>query len=264
MGGSALCLGLTGVALFAVPPAARSVPLDRLGTRFAESIRVGRGRHRPAVPVAPSRLAGLAGRARSSLPRFVVGVATGAVVVALTGPRLGLPLGALAGWGAGRWARRLRPPSERNPDELPGLLDLLAVCLRAGLPPVSALDVVARALPGPLSTDLLAVAGLHTLGAGPAAWNDLRDDPVLGPVARAAIRSGESGSALAVAFERLAAEQRASTELDAQARARRAGVLAMVPLGLCFLPAFVCLGVVPVVVGLARQILGGTGPALSG
>jgi hypothetical protein len=25
-------------------------------------------------------------------------------------------------------------------------------------------------------------------------------------------------------------------------------------LGLCFLPAFVCLGVVPVIVGLARQI----------
>ena len=36
----------------------------------------------------------------------------------------------------------------------------------------------------------------------------------------------------------------------------RAGVLVSGPLGLCFLPAFVCLGIVPVVVGLARDVLG--------
>jgi hypothetical protein len=31
-------------------------------------------------------------------------------------------------------------------------------------------------------------------------------------------------------------------------------VLITAPLGLCFLPAFVCLGIVPVVVGLAGQL----------
>jgi pilus assembly protein TadC len=36
--------------------------------------------------------------------------------------------------------------------------------------------------------------------------------------------------------------------------AQRAGVLITVPLGLCFLPAFVCLGIVPVIAGLAKQI----------
>jgi hypothetical protein len=30
----------------------------------------------------------------------------------------------------------------------------------------------------------------------------------------------------------------------------------MAPLGLCFLPAFVCLGVVPVVVGIAKGVFG--------
>jgi len=39
------------------------------------------------------------------------------------------------------------------------------------------------------------------------------------------------------------------------AAARKVGVLAVAPLGLCFLPAFVCLGIVPVVVGLASQVL---------
>ena len=43
----------------------------------------------------------------------------------------------------------------------------------------------------------------------------------------------------------------------AVAAAERAGVLIAGPLGLCFLPAFVCLGIVPVVAGLAGDIFGG-------
>ncbi len=39
------------------------------------------------------------------------------------------------------------------------------------------------------------------------------------------------------------------------AAAERAGVLIAGPLGLCFLPAFVCLGIVPVVAGLAGDVL---------
>ncbi|MCU1692975.1 MAG: hypothetical protein JWM64_2066, partial [Frankiales bacterium] len=57
------------------------------------------------------------------------------------------------------------------------------------------------------------------------------------------------------AVARLAAEARASATARAEQRARRAGVLAVAPLGLCFLPAFVLLGVVPVVVGLAGPLL---------
>jgi pilus assembly protein TadC len=41
----------------------------------------------------------------------------------------------------------------------------------------------------------------------------------------------------------------------ATAAAERAGVLIAGPLGLCFLPAFVCLGIVPVVAGLAGDVL---------
>jgi pilus assembly protein TadC len=41
----------------------------------------------------------------------------------------------------------------------------------------------------------------------------------------------------------------------AEARAQRAGVLIAAPLGLCFLPAFLVLGVVPVVIGLAGEVL---------
>jgi hypothetical protein len=38
--------------------------------------------------------------------------------------------------------------------------------------------------------------------------------------------------------------------------ARAVAVRAAAPLGLCFLPAFVLLGVVPTVLGLARGVLG--------
>jgi pilus assembly protein TadC len=41
------------------------------------------------------------------------------------------------------------------------------------------------------------------------------------------------------------------------AAAERAGVLIAGPLWLCFLPAFVCLGIVPVIAGLAGDIFGG-------
>lgn len=43
----------------------------------------------------------------------------------------------------------------------------------------------------------------------------------------------------------------------ADAAAGRAGVLIAGPLGLCFLPAFVCSRIVPVVAGLAGEVLGG-------
>ena len=42
----------------------------------------------------------------------------------------------------------------------------------------------------------------------------------------------------------------------ARRAAERAGVAISGPLGLCFLPAFICLGIVPVVVGLASSVLG--------
>ncbi len=41
----------------------------------------------------------------------------------------------------------------------------------------------------------------------------------------------------------------------ADARAQRASVLIAGPLGLCYLPAFVCLGIVPIVAGLAGDVL---------
>jgi pilus assembly protein TadC len=83
----------------------------------------------------------------------------------------------------------------------------------------------------------------------------LTNDADLAPVARAVARSAESGSRLAAAFDRLAADRRAALASGGLSRARSAGVIAMAPLGLCFLPAFVCLGIVPIVLSLFGTVL---------
>jgi hypothetical protein len=57
----------------------------------------------------------------------------------------------------------------------------------------------------------------------------------------------------------LGADARADWARTATARARRAAVLVTAPMGLCFLPAFVTVGVLPVVIGLAGGVLGGGG-----
>jgi hypothetical protein len=65
-------------------------------------------------------------------------------------------------------------------------------------------------------------------------------------------RAATTGVPPVAAVTRLAGEYRAAGAREAAARARRASVLATAPLGLCFLPAFLAVGVVPVVIGLAE------------
>ena len=53
---------------------------------------------------------------------------------------------------------------------------------------------------------------------------------------------------------RLAEELRERTRADVEARARSVSTRAAAPLGVCFLPAFVLLGIVPLVAGLVAQL----------
>jgi pilus assembly protein TadC len=70
------------------------------------------------------------------------------------------------------------------------------------------------------------------------------------------VRAGESGSAVVPALQRLAADLRSAGRSDLEAAVQRAGVWVLAPLGLCFLPAFLCLGVVPLVLGIAGDVFG--------
>jgi pilus assembly protein TadC len=184
----------------------------------------------------------------------------GVAAWALVGGPLGLALAAAAVVAGPRLLARLQPG---DPDEaevaaaLPLVLDLLAACLSGGAPPVEAVAAVAAAFPGPCGQRLLRVASALRLGSPPAeAWAALgsgRD--AAGAAARALTRAAEGGAPVAAAVARVAADARRRQEAETSRRAARAGVLAVLPLGTCFLPAFVLLGVVPAVVGLAAPLL---------
>ncbi|WP_435850479.1 type II secretion system F family protein [Streptomyces uncialis] len=175
----------------------------------------------------------------------------------------GLVAGVLAGAGAW-WAGRRVGPVVEGPDltrvagELPLAADLLGACVAAGAEPVSAARAVGDALGGPVGVCLARGAAEVRLGAGPdEAWRELAALPDGAELARLLERAGDSGAPASAPVARYAARARARWSRAATARARRAGVLVTAPVGLCFLPAFVVVGVLPVVVGLAGRLLAG-------
>ncbi|MEP6760860.1 MAG: type II secretion system F family protein [Sporichthyaceae bacterium] len=157
-----------------------------------------------------------------------------------------------------RGAAATRRQAEAVAAELPSAADLLATCLSSGAPPVDALQTVAEATLGPLADRLRRVAGSLRLGAKAAdAWGPIsRSDP-LAPLARALVRSDTTGAPIADTLIAVADDQRRVARWTAEAAARRAGVLAVGPLAVCFLPAFVLIGVVPVIVAVAGDVLDG-------
>ena len=144
------------------------------------------------------------------------------------------------------------PHDKKKPDgpfERAAAWDLLAACLKAGLPVPTAIQAVEM-------KELSQVAELLKLGADPVtAWTSALDQPATALLARAARRTARSGAALARQTAELAERTRSEACDDAEAKAQKAAVAVAAPLALCFLPAFLCLGVAPVVLGLAGQFL---------
>ena len=94
---------------------------------------------------------------------------------------------------------------------------------------------------------------MEGLGADPVdVWRGLALDPALGPLGRALGRAHDSGTPVAEVVAQLAEQLAAHGRAAVEDRARRVGVRAAVPLGLCLLPSFVVLGIVP----LAATLLG--------
>jgi Flp pilus assembly protein TadB len=188
----------------------------------------------------------------------VCGASVGVVVGGRAGLAAGAAVVAVLWWALPRMAAasaeaRLR----REAAGLPAAADLLAAALRAGAPPGQAADVVGVAVAGPVGGRLVRVGHALRLGDAPAqGWAHVADLPGGERVARAAVRSADSGAALAIALTRLADELRAARAAAADAAARRAGVLVVLPLGMCFLPAFLLAGVVPVVIAVLDGVLG--------
>lgn len=202
-----------------------------------------------------------------------VGVLTGSVLGALTG-LLGLGL-AFAGR---RWTAALvhraevesaRPstraanaeseteksasPAGAAPVDTALVLELLAAQLRAGLAPLAALGTLAEALN---SRALHTVCQRLQMGSGwGSAWSgsaagtfgELRD--ALAP----AYTGGAPSTALLLS---LADAHRLNERRAAERAAGKLSVALVVPLGLCSLPAFICLGIMPILISLLPTLTG--------
>lgn len=246
--GMVLCLAVAAGCLV-------SGVLERFGARAARrriAVLLGTG----AVPRAPLWRSW----AREALAGWAGPVGALAAGWVLVGGVAGAAVGGLAAFGVRRWCTRARPAA--GPDlkeaerQLPFAADLLAACLAAGAGPVEAAEVVGESLGGPFGERLARAGAELRLGGEPGAgWGRLAEIPGARALAECLERAARTGAPAAEPVSRLASALRADRARRAGVRAQRAAVLVTAPVGLCFLPAFLAIGVAPVVIGMASGLL---------
>lgn len=187
--------------------------------------------------------------------------AIGVVLALVVGGVLGIAVGVAVGLAGPRVLSRLesrhqRQRRERLERQAPAVADLMASCLAAGATPRDAVAAVARAVGEPVATPLMRLCAALDLGADPvSAWRALMVDPSLQPLARAGARAAQTGAPLAALLVAVADDQRDEARSRAEAAARAAGVRSVAPLVACFLPAFILIGIIPIVASLALPYL---------
>jgi len=134
-------------------------------------------------------------------------------------------------------------------------MDLLALVTTSGRGVLEAMERVAAVTPSAVRTDLATVVAAQGWGLSPRdAWALV--DPGWAPAAMALALASTAGVAPSTILVRGAADVRSAHAEALDLAAARLGVRLVLPLGLAFLPAFVLLTVVPLVVALASQLLG--------
>lgn len=198
-------------------------------------------------------------RSLPSLPTLVTVLVPAACLVVL-GPTAGVlaavpatPIARAAAQGAVTSAARRR--RELAQAQLPAALDLLVAVLASGRPAGVAFDVVSEVTPPPLGPDLAHVGSrVRTAPDVAVVWSTLATHAVLGPVARAFRRAEQTGTPVAGVVAAAAEEVRRDRMAVAREKARAVGVRTAAPLGLCFLPAFFLVGIVPTLIGVGSEL----------
>lgn len=239
-----------------------------LGAALLAALAVGLGllpggragaRARPGAPPGPGRSRAQApptGRAMTPLMIRGVSALAGGAAWLLLGGLLGGAVGLIVALALPSLISRLEPARARRQRldlirSAPLVADLLAAALMAGVPLEHAIPVVARAIGGPAGECLVGVHRRTELGEPMArAWAGLSQTPGLGGVARAVARSSRTGAPLAALLAQSAEDLRAQASAAALVEVRATAVRAVLPLGLCLLPAFALLGIAPIVGGL--------------
>lgn len=144
----------------------------------------------------------------------------------------------------------------------PIVLELLAASLAAGAAPARATSDVAAVSP-PASRAVLELVASHIrVGRSEAlAWQELAAHEswaeVWGPVARDFSRAITSGAAAQQVLRTHATQARLAHRDLVERQAKKVAVRATMPLMCCYLPAFLLVGIVPIVVGTFTNTFGG-------
>jgi tight adherence protein B len=189
-----------------------------------------------------SALAGPVASARLVMSLPLIAVLFGAVMgfdtfATLFGNPLGIAcvvLGGLLLWAGRRWSTSLATRAARSRADAGLELELLAIAMSGGASIERARGVVRDALQA----------------NGVTASHDGAPDAVIALAARAGAPVSELLRAESFRLRRVA-------RAEGTARAAALGVRLMIPLGVCVLPAFVLLGVVPLLVSVVSGTLGG-------
>lgn len=176
------------------------------------------------------------------------------------GGHAGVVVGPVAGVAAWRGIQRVERAresarTERLRADLPHAIRLVCGALASGAPPDQALRVVAEAIGGPVGARFTDAVSRLALGADPVTvWSTWTDPPELARLGRGFARSQVSGASVTTTIARIADDASLAARARSEHLARSVGVRAAVPLGLCFLPAFVLVGIVPLAAGLFGSI----------
>jgi len=199
---------------------------------------------------------------RPELAGFVVATTlAGAAFVLLAGPgpvrrrlrrQFLAPADEAAGHRAVHDAGRRKSPGFAGLRDTAMMLELIGAMLDAGAGLGRSLELVSALVPPELGRQLRPVVSALAIGADwDTAWRSSgAQDPQLLTLRDALYFAALTGAPSSALLYAQAARLRRERNRAAEQRAAALGVKLVVPLGLCSLPAFVCLGVVPVLLGL--------------
>lgn len=159
--------------------------------------------------------------------------------------------------------RRPTPQSGAGIRDVPLLLELLAAASEAGMTLAGALGIVSEVASAEIRQPLRrVVAGLEMGASWEHSWagaqgmggaktgSGTRGASEVERLREALSFSALTGASAAPLLYSEAAQIRRQNKREAEAKASALGVKLVIPLGLCSLPAFICLGIVPVVIAM--------------
>lgn len=197
-------------------------------------------------------------------PIFLLGLmAGGGVGWTVFGSGLGPVIGAGSGLAVAWWASHLTPSTEAQQQrcmvrDFPMTLGFMASVVQSGAPLRLAAESVSEVTDDLNARRLRDVIARCDVGFTDAeAWRTLADDPVWGELSRELARCVDTGATTGTVLESAAIAASQSADAEAMTRARTVGVSSALPLVCCFLPAFLLVGVIPIIGGLIGGYLAG-------